>query len=1361
MSKDGGLRSQLLEPVGSEIPPFGQLFGREEHRLLSRSNDNTWERVLNSVQTLEGLAGVGGGQFVGGLLGMCTAVEMVDKQLTSTTNDLERIANDRDIEGRYVNVHLAVKSFQRSDASKTFKPTETRSVVWCRRTVDMCLKLHGSADDPDATPIWLYQQGRKYRFLDVYNFLRDRFRGLWQDLTIQHSPTHQGNIEVLEISCRLLILAEELLADDPEFTSVQNNNLLSTCLDKLMASYEAVRETLRNSPSKHEWPVSSALQSNLDDHRLQELKDILVYESPFEAEFWCYRILLCLSSQDSSSALHVMFKVPDSFKQNPLVRLATAAVNAFYGGNETRFFKFTPQAPPLLAILLNKYNDLARVRLLGKVACDSIRRQNSRIPLATFGRLFLLNNPKSINNFCSLVNATILPTNQTDNNNYVEVSQAVAPTITSHTTDPQLISNINRHSGGRLRLLDPRLSTTSDLDDSVVRRHNTVRRNSISLNSSNGRGSSMFGGSTTPRTNIRAHPGRTTERFPSSGFPPSGLPPSGFPPSGFPPSGFPPSGFPPSDISSTPHPPVSSWLAPELSSAGGRLKRKLPTPILSSAVDPLPRNFSASRSSFACSTLEGHDAGNKQGPLTTERFDSGRGRHSLLGDRAAASPSLASRADPELELDGSSSRPAGSAVDGENISEAGEAQVHAEIRKRRLSGDGGLPKKRKEAGSSSWASEDDLVIGASCSMEREIKAYGRDVYRSVEVASEHLDVSCLDEFGSSWAVEELQRALQVPSERLCEKLPERPSEKLPVPLLTSPPLSLPEPTVCLYTLNVAGSIHCPLASMLDAYVLGTRSTSGLLMDWYRSPQEPRLAESPTTGSQLTDLQMAQQAKACLRSYLCFKSRGAALCATAIRYNSYRVECELGADVHSPVNTSPAKSSVTFAARPCPSSRTNSSDVNAWHSLGSHSPASNSPASARRPGREVRGKEVPTVDRHEAVANVIYCCTTELKLSKIKLDTANPWRIENAVGLTSELDRVNSWLNANAPKCHTLTLLWRAKSRSKLSKTAGDRDNMGRHMSRCVQQAVKKCIAASPWLQDLDYRLHGENHSLVLVYAPSKKLSHTCAENEEALSSAPGSGRGARLDHELHRSESCQRLHFMTASVSHAFQRVVRAYIKAAAEDVIENPVSGVLTLATGDAESTLSRSASPILAGIAVYWKPVVSYTLPFMLLHIWKRQMRSATLRSSITEMLDCLDTGIASFLALPYWKPAPVDRDLAALVDGGLTSFLNLRKVRKILKKIRKACKAYKQNCAEIIDTLKEEEAAVTLKIPQIATIEAATERLRKARKLIREIVRKSVMAVETQLSTEIMKMTFVLPLPLHLCKSDFRSRARGVPA
>eukprot|EP00922_Rhytidocystis_sp_ex-Travisia-forbesii_P065507 GHVS01097335.1.p1 GENE.GHVS01097335.1~~GHVS01097335.1.p1 ORF type:complete len:359 (+),score=122.87 GHVS01097335.1:79-1077(+) len=193
-----------------------------------------------------------------------------------------------DVDCRYINPALAHKSFQRSDANKLFKPADTRPVVWCRRAVHAMLTHFLYADDI-PTPKYLYQKHQPtkqttttgssssstlpppptatgappavaYGFstADIYGFLRDRLRAVWQDLTVQHCTRHRAYMECLEISFRYLLASGELLCahDRKSFDGVQHLSLLTTCLDKLLNGYTDVRYTLQQQQQQQQQPAN-------------------------------------------------------------------------------------------------------------------------------------------------------------------------------------------------------------------------------------------------------------------------------------------------------------------------------------------------------------------------------------------------------------------------------------------------------------------------------------------------------------------------------------------------------------------------------------------------------------------------------------------------------------------------------------------------------------------------------------------------------------------------------------------------------------------------------------------------------------------------------------------------------------------------------------------------------------------------------------------------------------------------------------------------------------------------------------------------------------------------------------------------
>ncbi|KAK6589238.1 hypothetical protein RS030_213320 [Cryptosporidium xiaoi] len=344
--------------------------------------------------------------LVGELFGMCSKEEMINKQQTSTANDFERLSgfllND-DIEARIVNHHLAVKSFQRSDASRVFHKELVRSVMWCRMVVRRLIVYFIEADRQMFGYLYYKNIGfNNYRYIDIYNFLRDRLRAVWQDLTVQHANRHRGSIECYEISFRFLLLSEECLCNVKEFNSVQNGSLMSTCLGKLMSGYQDVEYSKKK---------FNELIDNL------EFMNILIYDSPYQAEFWSYRILtsmnINLKNENSSDTriIDIINSLNSRLSDNPLIKLALDIHCSFRLLNIVRYFRYFRKCIDiintlmenskmknnsfkkyshsliLICILIKKYSNIIRLKYLTILVSSNISRKQN-MPLKDFIEIF-------------------------------------------------------------------------------------------------------------------------------------------------------------------------------------------------------------------------------------------------------------------------------------------------------------------------------------------------------------------------------------------------------------------------------------------------------------------------------------------------------------------------------------------------------------------------------------------------------------------------------------------------------------------------------------------------------------------------------------------------------------------------------------------------------------------------------------------------------------------------------------------------------------------------------------------------------------------------------------------------------------
>ncbi|KAJ1612924.1 hypothetical protein OIY81_1108 [Cryptosporidium canis] len=326
------VRDEFKPPVEDSYSSAHPLLRRELFEDPLSSMAEAYFRVQDPIQlSSSGQVEAAPEVFVGELMGMCTREEMVNKQLTSTANDFERLSGvtlSEDLEARIVNEFLAVKSFQRSDASRVFHKELVRPVVWCRMVVRRLLVYFIEADRASLSYLYRRPAGQDYKYIDVYNFLRDRLRAVWQDLTVQHATRHRASIDSFEVSFRFLLLSEEYLCSLKEFNSVQNGSLMSTCLDKLMSGYmDAMYHRKKSGEVKD-----------------TELSKILVYSSPFQPEFWSYRILASMSIKikdaDDNRVMDIINVVSPEIIQHPLVQLALGIHSSFRLVNIVRYFRY-------------------------------------------------------------------------------------------------------------------------------------------------------------------------------------------------------------------------------------------------------------------------------------------------------------------------------------------------------------------------------------------------------------------------------------------------------------------------------------------------------------------------------------------------------------------------------------------------------------------------------------------------------------------------------------------------------------------------------------------------------------------------------------------------------------------------------------------------------------------------------------------------------------------------------------------------------------------------------------------------------------------------------------------------------------
>ncbi|AFZ81600.1 hypothetical protein BEWA_010140 [Theileria equi strain WA] len=307
--------------------------------------------------------------FVGKLYGMCSIKEYNQKIQMNTANDLERNSL------REVDPKLTLKSFQRSDASRIFKPEDVRPVLWCRRTLYYILAYFVDADINKKD----YIMDKRFSYLDIYNFLRDRLRSIWQDLTVQHCTRNRGYIECFEISIRFLIYSNEILCENEEYDASQNFLLLNTCLDKLMNGYSDVHSTVNNKN------LTDELKSLdfYDKPDVMEIMDVLTYTSPHEAEFWSYRLLLLipqlLTPECSAVFCDICQRIPKCIKNSDIIRFSIKVCLSVTSGNVYSYFNLMKDSKchPLQSALMNRFSGSVRVKFLHDIILHKIVKETT------------------------------------------------------------------------------------------------------------------------------------------------------------------------------------------------------------------------------------------------------------------------------------------------------------------------------------------------------------------------------------------------------------------------------------------------------------------------------------------------------------------------------------------------------------------------------------------------------------------------------------------------------------------------------------------------------------------------------------------------------------------------------------------------------------------------------------------------------------------------------------------------------------------------------------------------------------------------------------------------------------------------
>ncbi|KAH0785642.1 germinal-center associated nuclear protein [Histomonas meleagridis] len=204
--------------------------------------------------------------------------------------------------------NLAISKYVRSGAQKKYDPKDIRPLPVLQKTMDFIFsyviqkRLNTSEDTT---------------YLDLYLFLRDRFRAIELDITLQNL---QG-LEVIEILFKILLFfiwsgAKFVCYSSDKFSYKQNQELLENCF--------------------------SLLQERYDNFYMQN-----GYRAPFDYEFKSLNLLLNLPSQ---GFMNKLMTFPNDVINSPPIQAAINLRKAVVNNDVKQFLNIINNTPIYISI---------------------------------------------------------------------------------------------------------------------------------------------------------------------------------------------------------------------------------------------------------------------------------------------------------------------------------------------------------------------------------------------------------------------------------------------------------------------------------------------------------------------------------------------------------------------------------------------------------------------------------------------------------------------------------------------------------------------------------------------------------------------------------------------------------------------------------------------------------------------------------------------------------------------------------------------------------------------------------------------------------------------------------------------------
>ena len=359
------------------------------------------------------------------IIGLCDDMCPQDPSELSRNRSILFESTDRDKTDYDLN--KIVKAYARADAGKEVRPTLIRTphclYQSIRYLLTHILEKHGTWRE------WDDGNSREIRLIDIYSFMRDRFRSIRNDYSIQ-SHISLWSVRCLEYTVRFHIMAGHLLCNrhpGSGFDAKGNRDMLDDALiDRLWGYYDAFREKYRDPKTGQPTPGVDALRNigefaayrllykelaQHDDHK--KWRESTEHDKP-----WLPR---GGNKRSSGGELKALSSMPEVLS-HPLVKNAMRIIGLYTSDSWVRFFDAVKTAPYLQACLMGNVFPFVRITTLSRMWLNEKFGRNPKFPMSLLVKRLQFDNSADAKKFVETVGYEVDSAGE-----YITSTQDVAP----------------------------------------------------------------------------------------------------------------------------------------------------------------------------------------------------------------------------------------------------------------------------------------------------------------------------------------------------------------------------------------------------------------------------------------------------------------------------------------------------------------------------------------------------------------------------------------------------------------------------------------------------------------------------------------------------------------------------------------------------------------------------------------------------------------------------------------------------------------------------------------------------------------------------------------------------------------------